>query len=217
MAEYRCENCGAPIERRIRTSRLVACTACNTTQMLVDDVFRNAGTQGVMLEVPGLLTLGRRARLPGFEVEVLGHLRFSYGPGWWDEYWCDAGDKQLWISVDEGDIAIERPMQARDIPRSLVPGPGAQFKLRRVTYTATEVETAECIALRGELPEAIAIGERHAYVDFTGDRGEMVTYERWEGAAGVEEAWYTGTWIDPWEVEPLDDDTPRRFAMPEVP
>ena len=65
-------------------------------------------------------------------------------------------------------------------------------------YRVTEAETAECIAVRGEFPELLSIGEKHAYFDLSGPLGEIVTLEQWEGNSD----WYYGHWVDPWEVKP---------------
>ncbi|MEO0821992.1 MAG: DUF4178 domain-containing protein [Pseudomonadota bacterium] len=192
-----CQNCGAPIRREIETSKLVACTHCNTTQMLVDDVFRNAGQQGVMQDIPGLLTLGREARIAGERVRPIGQIRLSYGRGWWDEFWCLFRKGPVWISVDEGDVAVERPMPPDDWPKGFTPRLGAHVKIAGLDFTVAEAQTAECIAVRGELPEVIAIGERHNYYDLSGPQGALATLERWDG----QEAWFFGDWIDPWEVE----------------
>lgn len=191
-----CENCGAEVDRRIRSSKLVACTHCDTTLMLTDEGFRKAGQQGVMRDAPSLLQLGRTVRIDGASVTPVGQARFSYGRGWWDEFWCDAGDEMVWVSVDEGDYAIERPLEEGRRPRRFEGKLGEHVDLFGVDFTVTEAETGECVALRGEFPEALRVGEKHLFFDLSGRNGELITVERWEG----EEAWFVGHWIDPWRV-----------------
>lgn len=191
-----CANCGAEIERRNTASRLVACPYCDTTQMFVDDAFRNAGVQGVMQDGPSLFRLGETTNVEGRPVTPIGHARFSYGRGWWDEYWCDAPDGGLWISVDEGDIAIERPVPDEHRPGTFNAAASTEVWIGGVQYVVTERETAECVAVRGELPEVLTVGERHDYFDFAGEDGEILTLEQWEGQSD----WYFGYWIDPWQM-----------------
>ena len=192
-----CANCGAEIERRNTATRLVSCPHCDTTQMFVDDAFRLAGQQGVMQEVPTLLTLGETALVAGRRVVPLGHARFSYGRGWWDEFWCESEAGMLWISVDEGDVAIESAVPQELWPTGFAPKLDAQVTIDGVRYTVTEAEVAECVAVRGEFPEVLSVGERHLYFDLSGPEKEIVTLEQWDG----ESAWFYGDWIDPWQVK----------------
>ena len=196
MSHANCANCGAAIERRNTASRLVSCAHCETTQMFVDEAFRNAGEKGVMQDVPTLFQLGQSTRVEGRVVIPIGHARFSYGRGWWDEFWCEADSDMVWISVDEGDVAIERPLPDHHKPRSFHPTLGASVEIAQTRYTVTEAETAECVAVRGEFSEVLHVGERHLYFDLTSERGGIVTLEQWEGHSD----WYEGYWIDPWLI-----------------
>lgn len=169
--------------------------------MFVDDAFQLAGQQGVMLDVPTLLVLDRPVMVERKRVTPRGHARFSYGRGWWDEFWCEDKDgEMLWISVDEGDVAIEAPVPEHHWPTGFSPRLGAKTEIFGDDYTVTEAETAECVAVRGEFPELLSIGETHLYFDLSGPNKEIVTLEQWEG----ESAWFSGHWIDPWKVKAAD-------------
>ena len=165
--------------------------------MFADKVFRSAGQQGFMQEVPGLFQLGKPARVEDHQIVPLGHARFSYGRGWWDEYWCETENTTVWISVDEGDVAIETPLPADDIPHGFQARLGATVTIASTPYVVTEAENAECIAVRGELPEMLSIGETHLYFDLSGPTGQIVTLEQWEDQS----AWFSGHWVDPWQIE----------------
>ena len=165
--------------------------------MFVDDAFRLAGQQGFMQDVPTLFQLGRRSVVDARQVTPLGHARFSYGRGWWDEFWCESAEGMLWISVDEGDVAIEKPVPEDLWPKRFKAKLGAKVKIDGVRYTVTEAETAECVAVRGEFPEVLSIGERHLYFDLSGPNKQIVTFEEWED----QRAWFYGDWIDPWQVK----------------
>lgn len=192
-----CANCGASIERRNSATRIASCPHCDTTQMFVDDAWQLAGKQGVMQDVPTLLVLGQSSNVDGRQITPIGHARFSYGRGWWDEFWCETASGMLWISIDEGDVAIEEPVPSELCPRNFVAKLGATVEVDGVRYTVTEAETAECTAVRGEFPEILSIGETHLYFDLSGPAKEIITLEQWDG----ESAWFYGHWIDPWQVE----------------
>lgn len=180
-------------------TRVVACGYCDTTQIFEDDAFRLAGKQGVMLDVPTLFKLGEAVKIDGRQMTPIGHARFSYGRGWWDEFWCETADGTIWVSVDEGDVAIERPVPADKVPKSFEAQLGAEITIAGVRYRVTEAETAECLAVRGEFPELLEIGETHLYFDLSGPSGEIVTLEQWEDQS----AWFYGRWVDPWKVKVL--------------
>ena len=193
-----CPNCGASLDRRIRSSKVVGCASCGSTVFLHDLSFATPGELGEMHETPSLLSLKAPVKLAGHIVTPVGVVRYSYGPGWWDEFWCEADKGGQWVSVDEGDIVIETPIAA---PKT--PAPARRLKIGDVVmhqaqnYRAVEAETATCVAYRGELPEAPEIGEAHRYVNFQGPDGRALSLEIW----GANEAWFAGRWVDPWSIE----------------
>lgn len=192
-----CGNCGAELPGRLQHARMITCTYCGTTSVLRDSVFETAGSGGEMAEAPSLVALGQALRVDGLEILPVGHARFSYGRGWWDEYWCiDPAGVGLWLSADEGDYAVERNLAAEFYPKGFRPSLGNSVEIRGYTYTVTEAETGTCLAVRGEFPEELEVGEAHLYFDLSGPDGQMATYEKWDGG----ESWSFGTWVDPWDV-----------------
>ena len=196
---FNCPNCGAGLTARLALTRMVDCPHCDSTVVLDGDALRAAGRRGVMLDAPSLLAIGQAVEIAGRAVTPLGHARFSYGPGWWDEFWCDDGDDGVWVSVDEGDVVIERPIPEFRPQRPARPAPGHEVEYGDEIYAATEAETAECVALRGEWPEEQTVGERHDYVNYLGRGGLMLSLEYWPGG----ETWTAGRWVDPFAVRAL--------------
>ena len=195
-----CGNCGAELPGRLAEARMITCTYCGTTSVLRDAAFEVAGTGGEMREVPSLIQLGQYVNVRGLHLMPVGHARFSYGRGHWDEFWClDGSTEGLWLSADEGDYALERNLRQSAWPVGFRATISTVTEILGDTFTVTEAETAECLAVRGEFPEELEVGEAHLYFDLTGPDGRMATYERWDGG----EAWSIGEWVDPWEVTPL--------------
>lgn len=201
MREERpCPNCGAPLPRLLEHARMVSCGYCGTSVVLDDDALRQAGEAGVMLDAPELIGLDRAVELPGHGIfTATGHVRYDYGRGHWDEYHGATltGDL-LWVSVDEGDVAVQIPL-----PRSLWPARtafrlGASAVIDGHRYEVSEVENATLAAYRGQLPEPVAVGETHLYANFAGPGGRILSGERWDGGT----AWFLGEWVDPFEVRP---------------
>lgn len=202
MATLHCPNCGADLGPRLAAIRMTTCVSCGTSVILEDEAVRIAGTGGVMHDAPLLLGLGARARVAGRVWRVLGHARFSYGRGTWDEFWAlpEDGLPGAWISVDEGEVVVQAPLPPEDWPKGAgEPALGAELRVRGRSFRATEVETATCEAVRGAFPEVILVGESHRFVNLSGERGDLLSGEFWPGG----KAWSLGDWADPFEVEPL--------------
>lgn len=196
MTQRSCPNCGAALPEIFAHARMVNCDSCGSSVVLDDDVLRKAGEAGEMLDAPELIGLGRAVRLPGGMFTATGHVRYDYGRGHWDEYHGTLGGDLVWVSVDEGDVVLQRaltdpPAGGRKLFRL-----GATFDLNGVSWRGTEVATATARAFRGQLPEPIAIGDSHLYANFGSEGGGLISGEIWDGG----EAWYFGHWIDPFDV-----------------
>ncbi len=150
-----------------------------------------------MQDAPTLIRLGEHVQVRHETLLPVGHAQFDYGRGWWDEYWClDENGEGCWLSADEGDYAVERVLPQSRWPKGFRPALGNVAQLNGQDYRVTEAETAACLAVRGEFPEVIAIGEKHLYFDLSGPDGALATYEKWDDGEG----WTIGAWVDPWDV-----------------
>ncbi len=196
MSDRSCPNCGAALPELLAHARMVNCEFCGASVVLDDAVLRQAGEAGEMLDAPELIGLGRSVQLPSGLFRASGHVRYDYGRGHWDEYHGDLDGELVWVSVDEGDVVLQRPMTAPANAGRALFRIGALLTLIDGDYSCTEVNSAKATAFRGQLPEPVAIGDTHLYANFTGARGELVSGEIWDG--GV--AWYRGAWIDPFDV-----------------
>ncbi len=196
-----CPNCGSPLGAKIAFARMLDCDSCGTTIVRDGEALRAAGERGVMLDAPSLMAVGQTVMIGSKQYTPSGHIRFDYGAGWWDEFWCPlsvAGPEGIWISVDEGEYAVERKVPRRaapDVPKNLTLGTQVEFD--RETYMLSETDEATCIAFRGALPEVVALGEQHYYANFTSPSGGLLSLEVWDGG----NAWYVGEWIDPWKIK----------------
>ena len=200
VSERSCPNCGAALPPILRHARMVNCDYCESSVVVADEATRLAGAAGVMHDVPELIGLGRAVQLGDLGVfEATGHVRYDYGRGHWDEYHgATLGGDLLWVSVDEGDVAVQLPLPPADRPRGDAFRLGAEVVIRSMPFHVTEVETATLVAFRGQLPEPVAVGETHLYANLSGPDARIVSAERWDGG----EAWFEGRWIDPFRVVP---------------
>lgn len=203
MTELNCPNCGYALARRFAAAKMMTCESCSTTLFLETDHLRNAGSSGEMHEVPLLFKIGQTVRAGADSFDVMGHARFDYGTGWWDEFFAIAPDgEEVWISVDEGDVIVQRPLPERFTPDiTTVPQLGTIFDVRGTRYRVTEKDIATCIAVRGSFPEVLTLGTSYSYVNCQGEGGSILSGEFSTGAPD----WYTGTWLDPYALQRVNE------------
>lgn len=193
-----CPNCGSPVPPNVTTVVMSTCPSCDTTLYVQSDRLLSAGSAGEMHDSPGLFGLGDSVKLGRRRWQVLGHARFSYGRGWWDEYWCEtAKGAQAWVSVDEGDIVVQTPLPPEARPGFSAQSPlGHAFDFDNETFRVIETGEGTCIALRGGFGERLAVGDVFAYANAQGDQGRLLSCEE-DSATG----YFTGAWHDPFDVE----------------
>lgn len=199
MSSLHCPNCAHPITRIVASVRLTTCASCGSTLFLEQEQTLLAGEQGVMHDVPMLFGLGDTIRLGRQSVQILGHARFSYGRGFWEEFWAlDDDGAPIWVSLDEGDIVLQRGLSRANWPKydgylKL----GWSITYGDETFTVVEDDTAECIAVRGSFDQALLVGEHYRFVNLQGEDGTFLSGE----FLGAEREWYSGHWYDPFDVE----------------
>jgi len=198
MKKRNCPKCGDEVGEALARFRMLNCPSCGTSLFLQDDRLTLAGELGVMHEVPLLFGLGDSVAIGGRAFTPVGHARYSYGRGTWDEFWAlDASGSGGWISVDEGDVVVQRPLH-RDAPDlTRPPTLGSRISVRAGDFTVTEVEQATCVALRGNFSEVLQRGERYRFVNATGKKAAILSGEFGDGVV----RWYLGDWVDAFAVK----------------
>ncbi|WP_208347037.1 DUF4178 domain-containing protein [Pseudaestuariivita rosea] len=179
-------------------TRMTDCDACGSTVYLQDGVFEAAGQRGEMHDTKMLFKLHDRIRIRDRSYLISGHVRYSYGRGWWDEFWAIEGNGNgVWISVDEGDVVLQKQISNSDIQMARPPFVvGQTIKAVNQDFLVTEASRAECMAFRGEFPEALRVGETYKFVNCSSSTGELLSGEYGDGSS----LWFLGGWIDPFEV-----------------
>ncbi|MEP3848142.1 MAG: DUF4178 domain-containing protein [Paracoccaceae bacterium] len=160
---------------------------------------RDAGASGEMHDAPLLFQVGEAVSFGAETYNVMGHARFSYGIGWWDEFFAvtDRGE-EVWISVDEGDVIVQRPLSPDDAPSIKTPPElGDSLTTPETNYRVTEKDTATCIAFRGEFPEVLQLGSKYEFINCQGDDDTLLSGEFSTG----DPDWYTGAWLDQYSLK----------------
>ena len=199
MTRFSCPNCGDDITPAIARARLMTCPSCGSSVLIESEAVTLAGQAGVMAEVPMLFDIGDTVVCGKTAITLHGHARFSYGRGFWEEFWGETPKgESMWVSVDEGDIVVQKPVPARNHPRGR-----DGFRIGQVLtcqdqrFDVVELDEAECVAIRGSFDEALSVGETYRFVNAQSSGGLLLSGEFWEGG----QLWFLGFWFDPFEVK----------------
>jgi hypothetical protein len=128
-------------------------------------------------------------------------IRYSYGRGFWEEWWLkDESNNEYWLSVDEGDMVLEKEVKGTMTPelfRGLKIGAYMDDE-----WMVTEVGEGECMGFSGSLPKIITKGDKHQYVHFSGKAAKLRTIELHTSKKQEKSIiTFEGVWIDPFEIK----------------
>jgi len=200
MPTYSCPSCGGNIDLKFRYTKLMTCPHCGNALLLEDQALKLRGQSAVMADYPALLQLNQWFSYKKVDYLPVGQVRFEYSHGFWDEWWVvDSKGEGGWISIDEGDIAFERPFTLVEnlmFPDIVL---GETIRIADAQWLVTERDQATCVALQGELPEILREGEQMSYAHLSGGANQLLTVELTERGLLA----YKGKWIDPFEIKML--------------
>lgn len=195
-----CPQCGSELPLAFRFAKLTVCEQCDSTIFLEDESARLAGTRSTLADLPSLIQLKTPFSYNNITYFPVGHIRYSYGYGFWDEWWIlDNSGEGMWMSVDEGDFAFEHPQPLQgSIPRINQLHLDQTVNIMGKDWKVTELGRAVCEGFRGELPEIIEIGEQFDYVHLSAQDAALMTLEY---ISPHQINAYLGKWIDPFEIK----------------
>ena len=201
MSKHICPGCGAELNWKFQFTKQIVCEYCNTLLFLDDNAVKNAGTSAALADIPSLLEIGSYFEYNNETYLPLGCMQYEYDYGYWNEYWCLSQQQEgLWISVDEGNIAIEKKLkytESIDYYDSYYVG--AQYKFNKIgRLMCQEKNQAKLVAAAGELPCPVNLGEEHSYIDFISGKGRSFTIQFFNDNTFEI---YKGIWIDPFEIK----------------
>jgi hypothetical protein len=77
---------------------------------------------------------------------------------------------------------------------------GNEMKLFNQKLRVTELNTATCTGLEGQLPELVKAGDTHRYAHLEGAKGALITAEYDEQHSVT---FHKGLWVDPFDIKAL--------------
>ncbi len=168
-----CPHCGAPLPPMNPGAVMAVCQYCSSVVVWDHDGLREAGRKSQLSE--GFTTLYRDATgsLNGARFRVEGRVRYSFGKGFWDEWYVSFEDgTAAWLTEDDHELALQRPVEAPPgDPSGLTPGQAVQ--IAGANFVITEVGEAVCLGVEGQLPKAVLPDESYRYADGSSPDGRF--------------------------------------------
>lgn len=195
-----CPQCGDQQSLSFKHTKLTVCSSCGSTLFIEDEQVRLAGKQSVLVDYPSLIQLHHPFTYQRDSYQPVGHIRYTYELGYWDEWWVlDNTGEGKWLSVDEGDFVLERPISIQSgLPNLALLSLEQEYTILNQEWVITELDQAKCVGFTGELPEVIEVGETYDYAHLSGLNGELLTLEFPENQAVRS---YMGQWLDPYSIK----------------
>lgn len=193
--QFNCPQCGYRLSLYFKHTKLIQCESCKSTIFLEDDAVHLSGDSSVLAPEISILELSKPFFLKQKSYLPLGKIRYSYGRGFWEEWWVkDTQNNEYWLSVDEGDLVFQQKITVT-YPDDLI----SSLRVGLVTsddWVVTELGTATCEGFEGSLPKKVVIGSSYSYAHLSGKDAKLRTLEMLEGTLEA----YEGKWISPFDI-----------------
>ena len=205
MKTINCPSCAGEVQLKIKHCKLIRCDYCGCPLLLEDNSVKNLGEQSSLAEIPSILKLGHNFQYLKERFMPYGRVQYDYGDGVWEEWWViTAKQTGLWISIDEGDIAIQTPFKVDRATRESLAHfdhlqIGEKIEIAGKQYKVTEKNSASCMGIEGQLPKVILAGDSMNYIDLSSSKGDIMTLEYDKKGLNL----FQGSWIDPFELKAL--------------
>ena len=201
--QIQCPSCGAPHPISNPGIMMVVCEYCGNAVYWDEDRLKNAGKQSVLPEGFSRLYRGATGSLHGKRFVVLGRIRYSFGRGFWDEWFLELpGGRTAWLTEDNHEFALETRLQGAVVPPFHALKPGKIFELYGDRYMVEEAGQAECLGMEGDLLTVARTGERYPYVDASSLDGSRTLGIEWDEQPPTV---FRGRWVSPLHIR-MDDE-----------
>jgi len=194
LSTFQCPQCGYELPLYFKYTKLVKCVSCKSTIFLEDGTSVLTGDRSALAEEPSLIEIGSSFEYNKVSYLPIGMVRYSYGRGFWEEWWLkDSKGESWWLSVDEGDMVLERLIANpyKDVA-SFDVSLGDKFG----DWFVSEIGTGVCEGFEGSLPKEIEIGTAHKYIHLSSHDAKLRTIEIRPLGTEV----YEGRWIDIFDI-----------------
>ncbi len=167
-----CPNCGAKLPVSNPGVVMAVCEYCHGVCHWNEQGVQATGKQSMLSEGFTRLYWGAAGTLRGKRFVVDGRVRYSYGRGFWDEWYVQLEDgSEAWLTEDDHELALQYPHPGPLDTSSVYPG--GQISLDGRPFVVTEVGEATCLGVEGRLPKVVLPDETYGYADASSPDGRF--------------------------------------------
>jgi hypothetical protein len=170
--KFSCPTCGAPHTVENPGVVMSVCEYCSNAVIWDEDAIRDAGKRATLPEGFTRLYRGATGRLFKKRFLVLGRVRYSFGRGFWDEWYVELQNGSTgWLTEDNHELALQQAVpdvNVRPFDSYML---NTSFKVGDSEFVVQELGQARCLGLEGDLPRALEPDESYPYVDASSPDG----------------------------------------------
>ena len=198
-----CPSCGAGLDLNNPGIVTLVCEYCGNAVYWDAEKVKNAGIQSILPEGFSRLYRGATGKLKNRRFLVTGRVRYSFGKGFWDEWFLEFGDGTIgWLTEDNHEFALEKRSTVKHLAPLDQLSPGVRLTIQDIPFVIEEVGQAECLGMEGDLPIAAQSGEKYTFADASSPDGKY--------SLGLEfdadpPAIYLGQWLKYEDIQ-MDDE-----------
>lgn len=164
--EIRCPSCGAPHALSNPGVLMFSCEFCKSLVYWDAEKIMNAGTSAALPEGFSRLYRGATGTLFNKRFLVLGRARYTFGSGFWDEWYIEVHDgKTAWLSEDDHEFCLESEAGGRPPLDPAALKPGAEISFGGTQFVIEDVGKTSCIGIEGDIPKVVLPDESYLFAD----------------------------------------------------
>lgn len=198
-----CPSCGAGHDLYNPGIVTIVCEYCGNAVYWDAEKVTRAGSQSILPEGFSRLYRGATGKLKNRRFFVMGRVRYSFGYGFWDEWFLEFGDGTIgWLTEDNHEFALEKRSTAKHLPPLDQLSPGVPFTVQGIPFVIEEMGQAECLGMEGDLPIAVQSGEKYTFADASSPDGNYSLGLEFDADPPVV---YLGQWLKYEDIR-MDDE-----------
>jgi hypothetical protein len=172
--DIQCPSCGATHEINNPGIITVVCEYCGNAVYWDEKKIKDAGKQSVLPEGFTRLYRGATGRLQNRSFTVMGRIRYSFGSGFWDEWFLEFADGTIgWLTEDNHELALQTRTAPKQIPPFESLHPRKKINVKKRVFVVQEEGQAECIGDERNLPIEAQTGEVYKFADASSQDGQF--------------------------------------------
>ena len=198
-----CPSCGAGHDLYNPGIVTIVCEYCGNAVYWDAEKVKDAGRQSILPEGFSRLFRGATGKLKNRRFFVMGRVRYSFGFGFWDEWFLEFDDGAIgWLSEDNHEFVLENRTTSKNLPGFDKLEPGMRFTVKNISFVIEEIGEAECLGVEGDLPIEVQSGEKYRFADASSPDGQYSLGIEFDEDPPVV---YTGRWLKYKDIQ-LDDE-----------